>query len=359
MLVIGGAGYVGSVLTRRLLADGYQVRVFDALFYGAGSLVGLDERWLEVIVGDTRDPSAVAEAMAGVDAVVHLGELVGDPACALDVPTTLAINFEATRNIAMLAREAGVRRFVYPSSCSVYGATESVVDEESALNPVSLYAETKLHVEEEIAVAAAEGLETVVLRLATVYGISPRPRFDLVVNLFAARGLVDRHIAVHGGDQWRPFIHVADVADVMAICLEAPAELVAGRTFNVGSDEQNHTVGQIADMVQSQVPDAELTIEPIDDHRNYRVSFNRLRETLGFRPLRDLDDGIAEVHAAIRDGIVADYRDPRHSNLLTMRQGIATELRAVAERRPAYAPAGELPGIAPAELAEPGAQLAG
>ena len=205
--------------------------------------------------------------------VVHLGELVGDPACAVDVPPRWPSTSKPPGTSPCSPASSACGASSIPSSCSVYGATESVVDEESDLNPVSLYAETKVHVEEEMAVAATDGLETVVLRLATVYGLSPRPRFDLVVNLFAARGLVDRHIAVHGGDQWRPFIHVADVADVMAICLEAPRRLSPGRTFNVGSDDQNHTIGQVADMVQSQVPDAELTIEPIDDHRNYRVSF--------------------------------------------------------------------------------------
>jgi nucleoside-diphosphate-sugar epimerase len=356
VLVIGGAGYVGSVLTRRLLGAGYQVRVFDALFYGAGSLSGLDdEQWLEVVVGDTRDGSAVREAMSGVDTVVHLGELVGDPACALDPATTVAINLDATRRIADEARRAGVSRLIYPSSCSVYGANDEVVDEQSPLNPVSLYAETKLLAEEELAIAAAEGLETVILRLATVYGMSPRPRFDLVVNLFAARGLVDRHIAVHGGDQWRPFVHVADVADAMVACLQAPAALVAGETLNVGSDGQNHTVGEVAELVHRRVPEATLSIEPIDDHRNYRVSFARIRELLGFEPARGLDDGIAEIHAALSDGSVLDYRAARHSNLQTMRASLEAAIpRSAVGTEVGYA----ADALEQPLAADPGVQLA-
>jgi nucleoside-diphosphate-sugar epimerase len=323
VLVVGGAGYVGSVLTRLLLADGHEVRVLDALLYGRSSVDGLvDHPNFDLIVGDTRDEYAVGEALADVDSVVHLGELVGDPACALDPATTIAINHEATRRIAEQAADYGVRRFVYPSSCSVYGANDEVVDEGSLLNPVSLYAETKVLAEEAVA-GVATRMETVILRLATVYGISPRPRFDLVVNQFAARGLVEGEIVVHGGQQWRPFVHVADVADVIRTCLDAPAALVAGRTFNVGSDDQNRTVGQIADLVERRAPGIDVRVEPIDDHRNYRVSFARVRDELGFIPKRDLEHGIAEIHHAVSTGTVEDYRDESYSNVEAMRRSLS------------------------------------
>lgn len=322
VLVTGGAGYIGSILTRLLLADGYDVRVLDAFFYGADSLEGLaSASRLEIMVGDTRDSNVVGDAMRGVDQVVHLAEIVGDPACALDPPTTVAINYEATRGIAEQARDYGVRRLVYPSSCSVYGATEEVVDEDSVLNPVSLYAQTKVRAEATVS-GLKPHVETVILRLATVYGISPRPRFDLVVNQFAAQGLVDGEIAVHGGDQWRPFVHVVDVAHFMKACLEAPSELVAGRMFNVGSDQQNHTVGQVAELVRLQTAQATVRIEPIEDHRNYRVSFARAGGELGFRPRHTVSDGIRDIQLAVVDGKVADYRDPRHSNVLSLRDGI-------------------------------------
>ena len=322
VLVTGGAGYIGAILTRLLLADGYQVRILDAMLYGSHSLAALEsDPAVELLVGDTRDARLVSDAMREVDAVVHLGELVGDPACALEPATTYAINYEATRNVAEQARDYGVRRLVYPSSCSVYGATDEVVDEESTLNPVSLYADTKVDAEAAISLVSPH-VETVTLRLATVYGISPRPRFDLVVNQFAARGVVERDIAVHGGDQWRPFVHVADAAQFMKLCLEAPAATVAGQTFNVGSDKQNHTIGQIAELVRLQTPDATVRVEPIEDRRNYRVSFAKARQELGFRPRHDVTDGIRDVQLAVLDGSVADYRDPRHSNVLSLQGGI-------------------------------------
>ena len=341
VLIVGGAGYIGSILTRRLLGQGHQVRVLDAMMYGGGSLAGLDKHpWFDLIVGDTRDPDAVGLALDGVQAVVHLGELVGDPACAVEPRTTLEINVNATNRLIRAAADAGVRRFIYPSSCSVYGATNEVATEGSAPNPVSLYGEAKVLAEQSVADFAAAGLETVTLRLATVYGHSPRPRFDLVVNHFAARAAVERKIAVHGGGQWRPFVHVADVAELMVECLEAPASMVAGRTFNVGSDVQNHTIGEVAEMVRQLTPAASVQIEPIDDHRNYRVSFDLLTRTLGFRPTRSLMDGIAEVQGAVTEGVIRDFRAPLFSNVQMVRRGVASMANGTARQAPAMLPGG-------------------
>jgi nucleoside-diphosphate-sugar epimerase len=281
--------------------------------------------------------------------VVHLGELVGDPACAVDPALTHEINVAATRRLLRRARELGVRRFVYPSSCSVYGANDQIVDEDSLPNPVSLYAESKVYAEEAVAQIAGDGMETVTLRLATVYGLSPRPRFDLVVNLFAARGVVERRIVVHGGEQWRPFVHVADAADAMVAALEAESAVVDGRVFNVGADAQNRTIGEVAEMVRLRVPDAELQVAAIDDHRNYRVSFERIGAALGFQPSRTLDDGIAEIQGAIDGRRIRDYRDARYSNVRTVRGGLPVI--------PARAAAMRVGGTS--TVADPEAQLAG
>jgi nucleoside-diphosphate-sugar epimerase len=322
--VIGGAGYIGSVLVRQLLADAYRVRVLDRLLYGSTSLATVaEDPNFEFVFGDTRDNAVVAECLQDVDAVVHLGELVGDPACALDTATTIAINFEATKAIAEQAADYGVTRLVYPSSCSVYGASDEIVDEDSAPNPVSLYAETKLRAEEAIR-KQSRSMETIILRLATVFGVSPRPRFDLVVNYFAARGFVDGEVSVHGGAQWRPFVHVADVASCIRACLSAPSALVAGRTFNVGSDDNNWTIGEVAELVRELVPGSGIRTEPIDDHRNYRVSFERVRSELGFEPVHDVRDGIQEILEVLRSGAIVDYRERRFSNVGTL-QGILPE----------------------------------
>jgi nucleoside-diphosphate-sugar epimerase len=320
ILVVGGAGYIGSTLTRQLLEDGCRVRVLDALFYGSGAVDDLQSHpRFELVHGDTRDHAIVRDALRGIDAVVHVAELVGDPACAVDSRLTEAINFHATLQMAKLAHEAGVRRFIYPSSCSVYGASDVVVDEESALNPVSVYAETKIRSEAAILALAGHGFEPVILRLATVFGSSARPRFDLVVNLLAARAMVDHEVTLFGGSQWRPFVHVADAAAAVRLCLRAPASVVAGATFNVGSSDLNFTISEVAKAVLDATPGARLREVADPDTRNYRVSFDRIKQTLGYVPCTTIAQGIEEIQQAIASGAITDYRASRYSNVQALR----------------------------------------
>jgi nucleoside-diphosphate-sugar epimerase len=320
VLVIGGAGYIGSVLCRQLLDKGYSVRVLDALLYGRESLTDLEGVPLfELIEGDSRDVSAVFRGMMNMDAVVHLGELVGDPACAVDENLTLEINLAATRMVADAARGCGIKRFVYASSCSVYGASDEILDERSALKPVSLYARAKIVSEKALLMLNGPDFHPVMLRFATVYGLSPRPRFDLVVNLLTAKAVQDGEITVFGGDQWRPFVHVADVVGAVVCCLEAPLVSVKGQIFNVGSDEQNYTIMEIGELIHNLVPEADLINQgDTSDKRNYRVSFAKIRHELGFVPRHTAEDGVREIAAALRNGLIEDYTLNRYSNYKTL-----------------------------------------
>jgi nucleoside-diphosphate-sugar epimerase len=303
-----------------LLSRGYSVRVLDALLYGRESLADLlDDPRFELLEGDSRDVSSVFRALLDVDEVVHLGELVGDPACALDEELTLEINLAATRMVAEAAQGYGVKRFAYASSCSVYGAGDEILSERSALKPVSLYAQAKIGSEQALLALNGSDFHPVILRFATVYGLSPRPRFDLVINLLTAKAVCDGEITIFGGDQWRPFVHVADVARAIILCLEAPLVSVKGRVFNVGSDEQNYTIAQVGGLIHRLIPDARLTNQKGDvDRRDYRVSFTKIRRELGFEPLHAVEDGVREIEAAIRSGRIRDYRDRRHSNYKTL-----------------------------------------
>lgn len=317
VLVIGGAGYIGSALLPRLLAEGYRVRLLDLLLYGTEPIAEwLDHPHLEILQADFRQVDKVVEAMKDVDAVIHLGGIVGDPACALDEELTTEINVMATRMIAEVAKGSGVSTFVFASTCSVYGASDHILDERSELNPVSLYARSKIASEKVLLQMANERFAPVILRFGTIYGLSGRTRFDLVVNLLTAKALVDGEITVFGGDQWRPFLHVDDAARVLLMVLQAPLEMVRTQVFNVGSNEQNYTIREVGEMVQCQVPEAKLVLRDGDaDRRNYWVNFNKIRRTLNFTPKWTVEAGIQQVMQAIHSGKVEDYRDAKYSNV--------------------------------------------
>ena len=320
VLVIGGAGYIGSVLARLLLAHGYRVRVLDSLMYGDASLAALrGSRNFELQVGDGRDLSALVSAAHGVDAIVHLAAIVGDPACELDHDLTMEINLLATRTTREVATALGVKRLIFASTCSVYGAADEVVDERSTPKPVSLYGRTKLLSERLLLTPDQSGLATTVLRFATIYGWSPRPRFDLVVNLFTAQALSDHRITIHGGGQWRPLLHVRDAARAILAVLEQPVV--------VGAQEENYTIAQIATTVAREVGAEAITTDEVQDARTYRVSFEKARTVLGFDRTVTLVEGIRELAEALRSGQVKDYQSPTYSNVLHLTTSVNVALR--------------------------------
>jgi nucleoside-diphosphate-sugar epimerase len=315
VLVIGGAGYIGSVLTRQLLAKGYKVRILDSLFFGDGGIRDLlHNPNCELLREDFRHVESMVKSMQDIDAVIHLAGLVGDPACAVNGELTNEINYAATRMLIEVCKGAGVSRLLLASTCSVYGASEFLMDERSKPNPISLYAQTKLASEEVTLKSRTGTLHPTVLRLATVFGHSPRPRFDLVVNLLTARAVQDKQIIIFNNDQWRPFVHVSDVAWAFICALEAAPELVSGQIFNVGSYHLNYSLGELAEKIREQVPDLVVEHKENDDKRNYRVSFDKIHSTLGFVCRTRLEEGISEIRKAIESGVVKDYRDKAFSN---------------------------------------------
>jgi nucleoside-diphosphate-sugar epimerase len=316
ILVVGGAGYIGSVLARQLLEAGYRVRVLDLELFGVESLEGvLSHPRLEMMKGDFRNVEDVVRALNGMDAVVHLAAIVGDPACALDEETTIAVNYAAAKMMAQLARANGVSRFVFASTCSVYGESDELRDEDSDLNPVSLYATTKIDAERALLEAADDVFQPTILRFATAYGWSFRPRFDLVANLLSAQAVTEQHIRIFNGDQWRPFVHTRDIARACVMTLQAPLKKVGGQIFNVGDDSQNYTLSQLGQIVARSAPGTRVEeITNSDDPRNYRVNFDRIRNVLGFRASVTLEEGIQEIVDAVRSGGVADWTDPIYSN---------------------------------------------
>jgi nucleoside-diphosphate-sugar epimerase len=334
VLVIGGAGYIGSALVPKLLNKGYEVRVLDLLVFGSepiASVIGHPR--LEIMQGDFLQADKVVKAMRDVDAVVHLGAIVGDPACAVDGELTLEVNLVATRMISEIAKAGGVKRFIFASTCSVYGASDETLDEHSTLNPVSLYARSKIASERLLQQLADGSFSPVILRFATIYGLSGRTRFDLVVNVLAAKAVTESQITISGGDQWRPFVHVDDAALAALTALEAPRPVVYKETFNVGSNEQNYTIQQVGEIIRRLVPTAQVVNMGSDtDRRNYRVDFSKIRRMLGFAPQWTVEKGVLQVVEAIRSGKVRNYRDIKYSNvkchrLFRLAQDVATAQR--------------------------------
>jgi nucleoside-diphosphate-sugar epimerase len=266
--------------------------------------------------------------MRGVQSVIHLGAIVGDPACSLDEDLTIEVNLLATRTIAEVAKANGVRRLIFASTCSVYGASDDLLDERSEIKPISLYARSKIACERVLLAMRDKNFTPVILRFGTVYGLSGRTRFDLVVNLLAAKAMVDGRITVIGKDQWRPFLHVHDAGRAVLAALEARPEQLSDSVLNVGSDEQNYTLGEIGKLVRSMVPTAELICtESKEDLRNYRVNFSRIRKALNFEAEWTLEAGIQQVVDAIRSGKVIDYHHPKYSNVKFLSEQNGTKLK--------------------------------
>ena len=321
ILVTGGAGYIGSTLVPILLSSGHSVRVLDNLTHGGKSLLGVwPDLKFEFHEGDVRNEEHVRSALKDIEAVIHLAAIVGDPACARQPEIARATNFDASIQLFNLSKELGVKRFVFASTCSNYGKMKNgseYVDETSELSPVSLYAETKVAVEKYILDPVNSGsISPTVLRFATAYGVSPRMRFDLTVNEFTMEILTKRKLVIFGEQFWRPYVHIRDISRAILCILESPKEKVQNEVFNVGSTTQNFQKQQLADMLKSQIPDAVIEyVHKDEDPRDYRVSFEKINQTIGFKAEHTVGNGIQEVIKLVESGIIQDFKSPEYRNI--------------------------------------------
>lgn len=321
VLVAGGAGYIGAIVLEKLLARGKHVRLLDRLVYGDQAIAHLLRHPnLEFMPGDCRNIQDVVRAMADVRDVIHLAAIVGDPACSEDDKNALEINYAATRMMIEIAKGHGVERFLFASSCSVYGASDLLMDENSKTVPVSLYGRTKLNSEKALLEAKSATFHPVILRFATVFGLAPRPRFDLVVNLLTAKAFQEGTITIYNGEQWRPFLHVADVAESVVMTLDAPLQAVSGEILNAGDDRLNYTLGQIAAIIRDEFPGTRVETVENTDRRNYRVSFAKIRERVGFEATRTIEDGVRELKQALEAGLIGNYQNAFYSNIQFIRE---------------------------------------
>jgi nucleoside-diphosphate-sugar epimerase len=332
VLITGGAGYIGSLLTGVLLNAGWRVTVADDLLFGGQSLLGYWHHprfhFAKVDVCDAGQLRAEGgAALVGdlparqLDAVVHLAGIVGFPACQMVGPQVAwRYNYEGTRRVYAVAEAAGASRFLFASTYSNYGLSEEggAVNEASPLNPQSLYAETKIASEQFLLNETAGGrAEPTIHRFATLFGVSPRMRFDLIVNQFVLEALTRRRLVIYQRGYARSFVHVRDVADAIQLALQAPQNVVARQIFNVGSDDGNYTKDEIVAMVQRHIEGTRVEYKDLTfggDMRDIRVSFAKIRQALGYEPRLSVEDGVREVRDVLVSGVIKDALDSQYRN---------------------------------------------
>lgn len=322
VLVTGGAGYVGSALVPKLLAAGHRVRVLDLYLYGEAPLHPVrGHPRLEELRGDLRDAALVRRAVAGADAVIHLACISNDPSFELDPELGKSINHDAFAPLVAAARDAGVARFIFASSSSVYGVkTEPEVTEDLPLEPLTDYSRYKALCEEILLAARRPGFAALILRPATVCGPSPRLRLDLTVNILTAHARVNRKIRVFGGAQTRPNIHIDDMTDLYLQSLAWETERIDGRIYNAGYG--NATVAELAGTVRGLAgEDVAVETLPSDDPRSYRISSERIRRELGFAPRRTVEDAVRGLLDRFDRGLVPGaMTDSVYYNVRRMRE---------------------------------------
>jgi len=326
VLVVGGAGYVGCVLVRELLGRGYGVRVLDRLFFGDDGLRDVADR-IELIEGDMR--ALPPSLFDGIDAVVNLGGLSNDPTAEYNPTANHEMNTVAAAQLAEACVEQGVPRYVLASSASIYdrGALDerhdALLDEDSAVHPTATYSVSKREAELRLLQLTSDAFTPVILRKGTIFGFSPRMRYDLVVNTFVKDALAHGAIALHcGGELWRPLVSVRDAARAYALALEAPKELVAGEIFNVV--RRNYRISELALRVREVLRAHGVACDLRPDYaerkvRTYRVAGTKMQRLLGFEPADDVDGAVAEMIERVRAGVAADFDNPRYYNIEWMR----------------------------------------
>ncbi len=321
VLVTGGAGYIGSVLVRQLLKKKHKVRVLDNLKFGGDALYDVcQHKNFEFIKGDIRNPKDVAKALKGVDAVAHLAAIVGDPACKKYSEEAIEVNGSASRALFEACEVNGIKRFVFASTCSNYGKMKdpnAYVDENSELRPVSLYAELKVAFEKYL---LEEKKDTPVcqtaLRFSTVYGFSPRIRFDLTVNEFTRNVCLTGEQEIWGPEFNRPYCHVDDLARSVVLVLESPIEKVKGEVFNVGSTDENYTKRNLMEEIAKVIKKTKaIYVDAADDPRDYRVNSDKIKNVLGFAITKRVPDGIREIHKIIKSGLIDDSFGQKYRNI--------------------------------------------
>ena len=316
ILVTGGAGYIGSVLTHKLVELGYNVRIIDSLIYGKDGISDLiSKNSVELIEKDIRDEKTLNEAVKEIDCVIHLAAIVGDPLCKKIPIAAKQINEDATKKLVNISKKQGVKRFIFASTCSNYGSASTIVDENSPIQPLSLYSKTKVNSENFILNTKNSSFEPCILRFATAHGLSPRMRFDLLLQEFLRDAILDKKIRIYGPNFWRPLSHVDDISNACITTIKSSKNLISGQVYNVGNTSENYTKKMLAEIIQEFVPSTEIEITGSKtDLRTYKVSFDKIKNNLKFISKKTIRNSIQDILSKIEKGNL----DPRASEFSNM-----------------------------------------
>lgn len=317
VLIFGGAGYIGSVLVESLINLNYSVTIYDKFIYNEQNIFNklFGKKKIKIIKGDSQNISKIFQAIRENDIVVHLAEMVGDPLCDKKPEKTYAINFLASITISSICKNLGINKFIYVSSCSVYGSNNSITNEKSKLNPLSIYAKLKVLCEKTIIKNFDKKSQVSILRLGTVYGASPRPRYDLVVNLFSGLIANNKEIKIAGGNQWRPFTHVKDVSRAIIYMIKSKNRKADNQIFNVVGE--NVRIQDLGKFIKKINPDAKIKYEKnIKDNRNYRSSNKKIHKILNFKTKYNLQFGIREIIKQTKNKKIKNIFDKKYINVL-------------------------------------------
>ncbi len=320
VLIIGGMGYIGSRLTNLLLNKNFSVKVVDNLLYNQNFLSTFEEdQNFEFIQGDICDLNTQLEAVKDVDAVVYLSEIVGDPACKSFPEKSLKTNYLALCALSTLCAHLKISRFIYTSSCSVYGSTTDpslTLTESSQVNPLSHYARMKLESENFLLNIKNNFFHPTILRLGTVFGYSYRQRFDLVVNKFVKDSFLFNRINIQGGKQFRPNIHVDDISEAIVSILDSPLDKINNSIFNLSNGSENKNIIELAEEISSVIKNTKIVIDnKISDNRNYRVSSKKIHDTLGINANTSIKDGVIDLYNKLKNNKFSDIDSPKYSNI--------------------------------------------
>ncbi|REA62701.1 NAD(P)-dependent oxidoreductase [Dyadobacter luteus] len=320
VLVTGGAGYIGSELVKNLLADGFKVVVLDNLTFGGESMLSFwGDANFEFIKGDLLNDDDIRTALNGVSFVCHLAAIVGEPPCKKFPELALKVNWDASVRLYELCEEAGIEKFVFASTCSNYGImadSSKLLDEKDELRPISLYSETKVNFEKYLLSQENNDITRVILRFSTVYGVSPRLRFDLTVNEFTRDAASSKPLVIYGENFWRPYCHVADLANSVKLALITDKLVTNNQAFNVGDSTQNYTKKMLMEEIAKVVPTLEVSYhQVVSDPRDYKVNFDKIRDVMGFKISKTVPEGIVEIADLVRNKVITQPFSSKYTNV--------------------------------------------